>query len=157
MILDFNIELSNIESQPEWIAVSGKIKRLVSRRKFLYDKYQKTAHDRILQDIEEIDQDIILFERILIFWERNYTAMANLKSMYEAKIEDLNKTADLRILIDDLKMLLDYENQEISILNEVILTAYRSKMDAVKMETALNSLRQHVISYKKYLNGKLEI
>jgi len=35
MILDFNQELSYIESQPEWIAVSGKIKRLVSRRKFL--------------------------------------------------------------------------------------------------------------------------
>lgn len=157
MIIDFDKELYHIESQPEWIGVSNKINSLKAKRKKKQEAYQKTGIERILTEIIEIDEYIMLFEAILIFWERNWSAMKNMRAMFEAKASDINKAADLHILISDLRTLLDWEYEYSTILNELLLIAYSSNMDVTKMQASLSALRTKVVDYNKFLHGKYQI
>jgi hypothetical protein len=152
MIFDLQIELENLQKQPEYIGVSKKIDSLISLRKYYYDQYQKREHDTLLKKMEEVDNDIQLFQNILLFWKRNYEMVANLQKSFAEQVEAANKGGQLLTVIKDLNMVLEFETDYSNEVNKLLLTAYESKMDTSKMTDALNSLRHKVKDYIKAIN-----
>ena len=120
MIFDPEIELANIERQPEWIGVSQKIDELKRRRSELIKALIKFENDSTMKRIDEIDRDIQLFQNILSFWVMNYSKMDRLYKAFESQISEINRAADLLDQINDLREAYRYEVEENEILIDVL-------------------------------------
>ena len=156
MIFDPEIELKNIEEQPEWIGVTNKIAQLKKDREELLKKYERFQNPSILNAALKIDDDLSLFESILAFWAQNYQKMERLYKSFEASIGEVNKGAKQLDLICDLRIAYEYERKENIILSETFIELAEKKgMETEKMNEALNKLRYLVRDYLKHMNKLL--
>lgn len=156
MIFDPEVELKNIEGQPEWIGVKEKITSLKKKRADLMANYEKYGNDKTLGLVDRVDEDIHLFQNIISFWILNYQKMQRLYDSFESSIKEINKGADQINLINDLKMAYNYERKENEILAQTFIDLVEKKgMDVKTMDKALNNLRHLVKDYLKHINKLL--
>jgi hypothetical protein len=157
MIFDPEIELKNIEDQPEWIGVNQKIESLQKKRVQLMAKFDKYNNDKILDLVNEVDEDLKLFESIISFWLSNYSKMDRLYKSFESSIKEVNKGSKQIDLINDLRTAYNYERKENIILSETFIELASSKgMETKKMDEALKDLRENVVNYLKHINKLLD-
>lgn len=157
MIFDPEIELANIETQPEWIGVQIKVEQLQKKRSELMARFEQFKNDKILSIIDEVDQDLILFQNIMAFWIRNYQKMESLYNSFQDSIKEINKGASQLNLINDLKQAHKYEHDENVILSQVFIELAENKgMDAAKMKSSLDKLRSKVNEYWKSMIKQLD-
>jgi hypothetical protein len=156
MILDFDIELENIEKQPEWCKVMDRVRQLKDEKNRLIIRLDKDPKEWIQKSIEKCDSEIKFFENILLFWSRNYRNLEAYKKTMDKQIEVSNHGAKLTGLIDDLRTAFRYqENENLVIIQTFIKLCKEKELDAEKIESVLFNLRTKTKEYVNYINGKI--
>ena len=154
MIFDPEIELRNIESQPEWIGVHKKIKQLQQTRADLMSKYEKFENVKILNAVTEVDKDLELFNNIIAFWIRNHQGLKALYNSFEESITEINKGAKQLNLINDLRIAYTMEGDTQQIISESFIQLAESKgIDVKDMKKSFKKLQDKI---KEYWNHMLK-
>lgn len=157
MIFDPEIELKNIESQPEWIGVHVKIKQLQDKRADLMAKYEKFENVKILNAVTEVDKDLELFSNIIAFWIRNHQGMKNLYKSFEDSIAEINKGAAQLNLINDLRIAYTMEGDTQKIISESFIQLAENKgMDVKDMKQSFKKLQDKINEYWKHMLKQLK-
>ncbi len=157
MIFDPEIELKNIESQPEWIGVHVKIKQLQDKRADLMSKYEKFENVKILNAVTEVDKDLELFSNIIAFWIRNHQGMKALYNSFEDSITEINKGAAQLNLINDLRIAYTMEGDTQQIISESFIELAESKgMDVKDMKQSFKKLQDKINEYWKHMLKQLK-
>ena len=147
MILDFNIELEQLESQPEWIGVDQKIKELVKEKEWLVHKFEKDPKEWINKRLNELEKDIDLFKSILAFWGINHEKMKHFKKLFEEHSTDINERQDLLQLVEDQKMIIKHDIE----LIEMDAMIFRDILKRKDISEGLIKLKNKVNEYFKKL------
>jgi len=157
MIFDPEIELLNIETQPEWIGVQFKIKQLQERRADLMVKFDKFGNEKILNVVNEVDSDLKLFESILELWIRNHQKLERLYKSFEDSINEINKGAKQLNLINDLKIAYTMEGDMQEVLcNTFIDLCNKKDIDTNNMESTFKKLRAKIKEYWNHMIKEVE-
>jgi len=157
MIFDPEIELKNIESQPEWIGVHVKIKQLQDKRADLMAKYDKFENLKILNAVTEVDKDLELFNNIIAFWIRNHRGMKALYNSFAESITEINKGAKQLNLINDLRIAYTMEGDTQQIISESFIQLAESKgMDVKDMKQSFKKLQDKINQYWKHMLKELK-
>jgi hypothetical protein len=152
MILDFEIQLQDLESQPVWIEVDKKINQLKNRKQELLIAFDKYENEKVLALIENVDKDIQLFKNIIAFWALNYSNLEKFKADIQHNIEANNNGAQLLQQIDDLRMIWEHESKLNIDLSELILLKFQEK----DIKDSLSKLKLKSNEYYKLLVQKIK-
>lgn len=151
MIIDFNIELNDLESQPEWIGVDLRIKELTKERDNLSNRFEKDPQEWINKRLNQVQKDIDLFTGIIAFWSMNHEKMKLFKKLFEENASETNDRQRLLQQIDDLNFLVENNYSLIIMTNEVILEKFRDD----KLSGSLLKLKEFANNYYLELKSRL--
>lgn len=156
MIFDSEIELKNIESQPEWCGVMDRVKKLNEDKNRLIQRFDREPKEWIQKQIEKQDTEIKFFENILLFWSRNYKNMQHLSAKINMQVKVANKGEKLAGLIDDLRTAYKYqEDENLIIIQTFIKLCEQKELDPEKIKTVLFDLRNKTKEYVGWINSKI--
>ncbi len=156
MIFDSEIELKNIEIQPEWCGVMDRVKILNEDKNRLIQRFDRDPKEWVQKQIEKHDEEIKFFENILLFWSRNYKNMQHLSDKVNLQVKIVNEGEKLAGLIDDLRTAFKYQEEEnLIIIQTFIKLCEQKELDSKKIETVLFKLRNETKEYVNWINSKI--
>ena len=151
MILDFEIELEDLEKQPEWVGLNQRVKELAEEKQKITAWFEREPKEWMNRRLNAIEKDVQLFENILSFWAINYKKLAQLKNKFEFHAKDFNKNALYLQIIKDQQMIIESDQEIFEETSESILSILKDKPFA----EGLNKLKNKVNEYYKTLKLKL--
>jgi len=152
MIIDFDIELKDLEKHIGWIGVDLKIKELSKEKDWLIHKFEKDPKEWINNRLNELEKDITLFKNVLGMWAMIYKKMEYLKFKFTENAEDFNLISRYKQTIDDQSMIIENDQEIFEQISELMLLKFQDKDFIDSLNKIKNISNKYYLTLKKKLS-----